>query len=142
MLAFLVGLHNLLRWVVLLGGVAAVALALRGLLTRAPWTAGVQRAGLVFTSALGLQLLVGLVLYLPWLRSGSGITPLIDGRVRIVEHVFTMFLAVVVAQLGYSLSKRADSDRARYLRASVGYVVAALLIVWAIPWGESLIPWG
>ena len=52
-----------------------------------------------------------------------------------------MILAVVAAQLGYSLSKRAEGDRAKFMRSSLGYGVATLLVLYAIPWWRPLLPW-
>lgn len=148
MYLFLLGLHNLLRWVVVLGGVYAVATALRGLLTRAAWSDADRRAGLIFTSALNLQLVVGVVLYLvsPLVRSALGNMGAAMGNDQLryfsVEHAAIMLLAVVAAQLGYSLARRATTDRARFSRATIGYGLAAALIAYGVPWGRSLIPWG
>lgn len=143
MYPFLLGLHNLLRWLVVLAAVWAIAVALRGLLSRSTYGEGARRAGLAFTSVLNLQFLVGIALYLvsPLLRDGGPMADM-DGRLGVMEHVGSMFLAVVAAQLGYSLARRAETDRAKYVRATVGYVLAGLLILWATPWGRSLVPWG
>src|SRR6056297_2675300 len=138
---FLKGLHNLLRWVVVLGGVYALVVMIRGLATSARWTATEGGAARIFTYGMHLQLLIGLVLY--------GVTPLIRGgisvplneRLLLIEHAATMILAVVAAQLGTSFARRAERDRAKFLRATIGYAVAALFILWATPWGRSWIPW-
>ena len=146
------GVHNILRWVVVFGAVWALLTSFRGLFTRAAWTNNDRRAGLVFSSALGLQLIVGLLLY--------GISPLITGAMQnmsaamqntqlrffVAEHSVIMILAVVAAQLGYSLSKRAHTDRAKFVRSSLGYGLATLLVLYAIPWpglsyGRPLLPW-
>jgi hypothetical protein len=62
-----------------------------------------------------------------------------------VEHPFMMLLAVIVAQAGFSLSKRAGSDRAKFVRAAICYTISAVLILAAIPWpflkaGRPLLP--
>lgn len=139
-------LHNILRWVVVLGGLYALVTSFRGLFSRTAWTAADRRAGLIFTSSLNLQLVVGLLLYF--------VSPLVQGalgnmgaamandelRFFAVEHLTIMILAVVAAQLGYSLAKRAESDRAKFVRSSVGYLVAAVLVAYAIPWWRPLLP--
>lgn len=141
MYEFLKGLHNLIRWVVVLGGLFALVTVVRGLATQASWTAREGRAGLVFISSLHLQLLLGLLLYaITPLLAGGMSAEMVDGTL-LIEHVGTMVLAVVAAQLGYSLAKRAEAHRAKYLRATIGYAVAALLILWATPWGATLLPW-
>ena len=56
-----------------------------------------------------------------------------------------MLLAISIAQVGYSISKRATTDRARFLRAAIAYSLAGLLILASIPWpfmkyGRPLFP--
>ena len=62
-----------------------------------------------------------------------------------VEHVAGMLLAVIIAQLGYSLAKRAATDRAKFFRSAIAYSIAAVLILGSIPWpfmkyGRPLFP--
>jgi hypothetical protein len=51
-----------------------------------------------------------------------------------------MILALLAAQLGYSLAKRAKDDRGKFVRSSLGYLVAALLMAYGIPWWRPLFP--
>lgn len=139
-------LHNIIRWLVVLGGIYAIVTALRGLITQATWTAQDKRAGIIFTGALGLQFVVGFLLYF--------ISPLVKGALQnmteamqvtelrffAVEHMTYMILAVVAAQLGYSLGSRARTDKAKFLRTSIGYVLAGILLVVGIPWWRPLFP--
>ena len=136
----LLSLHNLTRWLVL--GVMLWALFVigRDLIRRALWTEADKRAGLVFTSVLGLQLLLGLAVYFvgPYSAlAAEGMEAITASRVArffALEHPVQMILAVVVAQVGYSVSKRASTDRKKFLWAAVGYGLAALLILGSIPW--------
>jgi hypothetical protein len=144
------GLHNIIRWVVVLGGLYALVLTLQGVFTRTAWTATVQRAGLIFTSALNIQLVLGILLYfvspyiqglMTGMRADMGaIMGDRQSRFFAIEHWFTMILALIIAQVGYSLSKRAKDDRTKYVRSSVAYVLAALLIAYGIPWWRPLFP--
>lgn len=142
MYEFLQGLHNLLRWIIVIGGVYALLVMLRGLVGSARWTSTEDTAARIFTYSLHLQLLVGLVLsaVTPLVRSGM-MAP-IDARISLIEHLVTMILAVVAAQVGTSTARRASTDRAKFTRAFVAYLVAAIFIFWATPWGRSLVPWG
>ena len=148
MYEFLRGLHNLLRWVVLLGGFAAVIVMLRGLAAQARWTGRERGIGAAFAGSLHLQVLVGILLYLvsPIVRGGladfGAAMGDADTRFFLVEHGLLMLLAAVSAQVGLSLARRAQTDRASYLRATIGVALALLLVLYAIPWGRSLIPWG
>lgn len=141
MYEFLKGFHNLLRWVIVFGGAWALIVMLRGLLTQASWGRGERVTSSVFTISMHVQLLVGLVLYVitPLLMAGMS-APLTE-RLLLIEHAATMVLAVVAAQLGTSLARRAEVDRTKFLRATIGYGVALLFIAWATPWGRNLIPW-
>ncbi|MEX2534886.1 MAG: hypothetical protein WD273_04720 [Trueperaceae bacterium] len=148
MFEFLRGLHNLLRWVVLLGGVAALVLALRGLLTSARWTGRERGISAAFAGSLHLQVLVGIVLYLvsPLVRGGMSDFGVAMGndtvRFFLVEHGLIMILAAVAAQVGSSMARHANNDRASYLRATVGFAIAMALILYGIPWDRSVLPWG
>jgi hypothetical protein len=144
------GLHNIVRWVVVLGGLYALILTLQGFFSRSAWTATVQRAGLIFTSALNVQLVLGILLYFvsPYIQglmtgmrtNMGGVMADRQSRFFAIEHWLTMILALIIAQVGYSLSKRAKEDRTKYLRSSIGYVLAALLIAYGIPWWRPLFP--
>lgn len=141
------GLHNLTRWAVVFGGVYALITSLRGVIAGGVWGANDKRAGVIFTSALALQLILGLVLYFisPYIKGliGAGMDTVMtnsEARFFVVEHFTIMLIATVVAQLGYSLGKRAPTDRAKFVRSSVGYVIAALLLAYGIPWWRPLLP--
>jgi len=147
---FLIGLHNLLRWFVLLGGVLAVITMLSGLSGR-KFGPGDRRAGLIYTISLDLQLLVGLILL--WLSPLTG--PLLrdmsqmgaamsnpDLRFFIAEHPVLMIIAVIVAHIGSSQTRKAGlTDRARFTRGGIFYGLSLVLVLAAIPWGRTLIPW-
>lgn len=141
MYEFLKGLHNLLRWVVVLGGVYALYRMVRGLATQARWSAADRTAASVFTYGMHTQLLIGLILYAVTPLIQAGMSARLSDRLLLIEHATLMILAVVAAQLGTSTARRADSDRAKFLRSTIGYAVAALFIVWSTPWGRSLVPW-
>jgi membrane protein DedA with SNARE-associated domain len=148
---FLKDAHSLLRWIVLLACLWALLRVWSGFFGRSEWTKKDQTAGLIFTSLLNLQLILGLLLY--------GISPLTRSalsnfagamkdsvlRFYTVEHLAGMLLAVVVAQVGYSISKRATTDRGKFLRAAIFYSIAAVVILASIPWpfmkyGRPLFP--
>ena len=141
MLEFLRGLHNLLRWVIVLGGVAAVVLMARGTFARAAWTAREGGVARLFTYGLHLQLLIGLILYAITPLVAAGISAPLSERLLLIEHAVLMLFAVIAAQLGTSLARRAKEDGVKFRRSLIGYSVAMLFIFWATPWGKSLIPW-
>ena len=148
---FLRDTHNIFRWLIILALVWTLVRVWSGLWTKAVWSKKDKIAGLVFTTLLNVQFLIGLILYFtsPIMQSyrSNFAAAMKDPTMRffVVEHPFCMFLAVVIAQVGFSLSKRADGDRAKFLRASICYSIAGLLILLSIPWsfvkyGRPLFP--
>ena len=145
MYPFLLSLHSLMRWVVLLAAVAAVGAALWGWLGKRSWTALDDRLGLVMTIGFDVQFLVGLILY--------GVSPLIRTafadfgaamgtsalRFFTVEHTFLMIVALIVAHVGRVLIKRVDVAGHKHRRAVIFYGLALVLLLAAIPWYDR--PW-
>lgn len=146
MYEFILGLHNIVRWIVLLAGIAAVVVALRGLFTRANWGDTERRIGSIFAGSIHLQVVIGFILYFvsPLIRSGMSDfgAAMSDPNLRffLTEHLVIMILAAIVAQVGASLARRAKTDRAAFTRASVGFVLALALIFYGIPWDRPALP--
>jgi hypothetical protein len=142
----LLHLHNVTRWLVLLAAIYAIVIAVRGLVSNKTWTKADNRAGLIYSSLLGVQLILGLILYVisPVVQNGlrNMSAAMQDSQIRffVVEHITLMILAVIVAQLGYSLSKRAATDKAKFTRSSVGYILATALVIFGIPWWRPFFP--
>lgn len=146
--SFLLGLHNLTRWLIILTGVLALVTMFSGLGGRR-FGPGDRRAGLIYTIVLDVQLLIGLVLY--------GVSPFMQGLMRdmggamadsrarffLVEHAVLMVLAIVAAHIGTALAKKESlPDRTRFMRGAIFYVISLVLVFAAIPWERSFLPWG
>ncbi len=144
-------LHNLTWWIILFTGLWAVFRVCRGQLAQLPWTRHERLAGLVFSSALATQLLIGLALYF----QSPVVRPLFTGEAAGSErvaatffgliHPLTMFTAVVLGQAGFSVSKRLSDDRRKYRMAVICYTAALVALLLAVPWpwlsyGRSLVP--
>lgn len=117
-------IHSIVRWVIVLGGLYAIIISLQGFFGNGKWTETHKRAGLIFTSALNLQFVIGLLLFFisPYIKTllASGMSNVMSdsqSRFFVVEHWFTMVLALIAAQLGYSLAKRATTDKAKFMRS-------------------------
>ena len=145
--------HSLLRWVVLLAGLLAVGRACAGWTGKRPWSAADNRAGIWFTAALDLQLLVGLLLHL-------ALSPLTQAamenvaatmqnpslRFWFVEHPFGMVIALVLAHVGRVRIRRASTDASRHRIAAILFGIAMVAILLSLPWpgtlnARPLFPW-
>lgn len=134
-------LHSVLRWVVLLAGLLAVARACVGWTGRRPWTAADSRAGLWFTIALDLQLLAGLWLYLALspltsmaLESMADTMRNSSLRFWSVEHPFGMMVALILAHVGRVYVRKATTGASRHRVAAVLFSVALVVILLSSPW--------
>lgn len=137
--------HSLLRWVVLLAGLLAVARACAGWTGKRPWTTADNRAGIWFTAALDLQLLAGLLLYL-------ALSPLTQAamenvaatmqnsslRFWSVEHPLGMVIALVLAHVGRVRIRKAITDTSRHRIAAILFGIAMVAILLSLPWPGTL----
>jgi uncharacterized membrane protein YozB (DUF420 family) len=149
MYEFILGVHNILRWVTLILGFLAVLRAFIGWFGKHAWIPADPKIGRFFTSAIDIQLLVGLLLYiffspftLQAIRNfGFGtIMEQVDYRFFAIEHLFYMLLAVVFAHLGSALPKKVDRPVDKHRRAAIWFGLALLLILIGIPWFRPLLP--
>jgi hypothetical protein len=141
------GLHNLVRWVVLITLILALVRAYYGMARKRKWTEGDRRAGMFFSIAMDTQLLLGVILYIflsPITRQlftnfgGALSNP--DVRFFGVEHLLFMLFAVIFTHIGRSLSQRAVDPEKKHRNAAIFYTLAAILLVLGIPWSRPLIP--
>ena len=122
-------LHDLTWWIILFTGLWAVFRVWRGRLARLPWTRRERLAGLVFSSSLAIQFLIGLALYFqsPLVHAlFAGGAAGLDPQSAIffgLLHPLIMFTAVVLGQVGFSVSKRLGDDRRKYVIATGCYTV-------------------
>ena len=145
--------HSLLRWVVLLAGLLAVARACAGWTGTRPWSAADNRAGIWFTAALDLQLLAGLLLYLalsPLTQTAMEniVATMQNPSLRFwsVEHPFGMVIALVLAHVGRVRIRRASTDVSRHRIAAILFGIAMVAILLSLPWpgtlnARPLFPW-
>ena len=139
-------LHNLNRWVILVFGLIVIVRGFTGWFGKRRFNAADNRYGMIFTAALGIQFLLGLFLY--FTKGWSAViasdfsAAMQDPTLRFftVEHVVAMIVAIGVASMARSLSRKASSDKAKHQRAAIGYLLSILIILAAIPWPAT--PYG
>ncbi|BAJ62296.1 hypothetical protein [Anaerolinea thermophila] len=147
MYAFLLPLHNILRWLLLIAALFAVGRALWGWLARKPWQALDDRAGLIFTTVMDLQVLVGLLLYVAFspltqtaFQNFGGAMGNATMRFFAIEHILIMVIALVLAHIGRAQARKASEALSKHRRAAIWFGIALLLVLLAIPWPFSGVP--
>ncbi len=133
-------LHNLNRWVILVVGLIVIVRGFTGWFGKRRFNAADNRYGTIFTAVLGIQFLLGAILYFTkgWstvIASGFA-TAMKNETLRFftVEHVVMMIVAIGVANMARSLSRKASTDKAKHQRAAIGYLLSIIIILAAIPW--------
>jgi hypothetical protein len=141
----LLHLHNVLRWGVLIFGLYAITKSVLGIMHKREFTNKENLSHVLFIVFCHTQLLIGLILYFvspvvdAALKSGAVMSDKAN-RFVAVEHISTMIIAIVLIQVGRSLSKKAPDAMTKHRKALVFFVIGYLLILSRIPWEKALFP--
>ena len=147
MYTFVLAVHNIMRWIVVVLAIIALVRAYWGWLGKREWSQADRKVGMYFSISMDVQLLLGLILYF-------GLSPITRSAIQDIgaamanaglrffalEHFFYMFLAVIVVHAGTTLSRKAVDPVAKHRRAALWFTLAVLLILIGMPWSRSLIP--
>ncbi len=133
--------HSILRWLVILTALFALIRASTGLSFRRGWMGMDNRAGVLFTSVMDVQVLVGIILYLflspittKALQNFGSVAGNPTALFFTVEHVTLMIVAAVVAHVGRSLVRKAPRPVQKHRRAAIWTGLSLLIVLIAIPW--------
>lgn len=134
-------LHSWLRWVVILLGILALVKALVARASGRPWSPSDASAGRLYSMALDVQMLLGLLLYfvfsnlLALARDDMG-RAMANPAMRfwLVEHLTGMLIAIALAHVGSARVRKATTDAARFGRAALFYGLSLLAVLLASPW--------
>ncbi len=133
-------LHNITRWVLIILALIVIVRGLTGWLRGRRFNKDDNRYGMLYTVFFDVQLLLGMVLYFTkgWagvLAADFGAAMRSSGtRFFAIEHLLLMLIALVVAHVARSLSRKASSDLLKHRRAAIGFLVSFVLMLIAIPW--------
>jgi hypothetical protein len=147
MYPILLAAHNIIRWFALIIGIVIVVLSFLGWFGKKEWSARDRKWGMYYTSAMDIQLLLGLLLYFifsPLTRLALQNFSAAMGNSGLsffaIEHPLAMILAVVFAHLGSALSKKAPDSAGKYRQAAIWYTLSVLLLIIGMPWFRPLLP--
>lgn len=147
MYPIVLGLHNLVRWAVILVGLWATIKFWKGWFGRSSWGASERAAARAFVTVLDVQLLIGVLLYAffsPLTRTAfhdmgaaMGDPPV---RYFVVDHVAVMLVSIVAAHVASARLKRATTDALKFQTAAVWFGVALAAVLGFVPWGRPMLP--
>lgn len=136
----LLTIHSWLRWVLLAVLLFALVRSLMGWLSKTPYTKIDNLAGVLSIAFAHTQLVLGLVLYFvsdsgyPAIaKFGMGVMKDSNLRKWSVEHITMMIVAIVLVQVGRSLSKKQATDEGKHKRMATFLIIALALIALGIP---------
>ena len=132
----LIHAHSGLRWVVLLLLIAATFKALMKWRSNAPFTEGDRKLNLFTMIFAHIQLLLGLILYFtsPKVNFVAEAMKETVSRFYLVEHSFTMILAIILITVGYSKSKKTTEENKKFKTVFTFFAIALFLLLIGIPW--------
>lgn len=139
---FLVLLHSILRWIILILLVAAIVKSYSGMRSGRTFSEGDRKLSLFLMITAHTTLLVGLVL---WFFGQFGLSLALDNgmgvvmknpvfRYWVVEHFVGMLIAIVLITIGRGVAKKSIQDSAKFKRAFWLFLVALIIILATVPW--------
>lgn len=137
-------LHSVVRWVVIVLAVLALVRAYRGWLRNLEYTHVDRRVGVFFSSAMDIQLLLGLILWIfgDWGIKAFDLAEGLEGAQKIaalffaVEHSSAMVIAVVLVHIGTIVARRTENAKLKHQLTALFFSIAVLLVLVAIPWTQ------
>ena len=144
MYEYVLAVHDILRWAILVTGLATVVAFLHAGYTHRTYDHNYVRLGRFYLSLLHTELLLGLLLYF-WLSpitserlsllTESGWLKDAHVRFKMLEHPLTMVMAVIISQVGSSRGKCMVQAGKRFKAEAIYYAIGLMFILSAIPWG-------
>ena len=126
---FLVTIHDIWRYAVLVAAVGALALAVLAYTGSREWDGLTNRFSLFFTIAMDIQVLIGILVWLTDEKARS------DTFLAWI-HPGAMLVAAGLAHAGRVLSERETGSRAKGGRAAALFAASLLVVLVAIPLGS------
>jgi hypothetical protein len=130
-MAFVLQLHAIWRWVLLIASIVVVIKALVGWLGKRPFTKLDDQLGMAFTIVVDVQVTLGLII---WLFGPLGLQNLSQAmgnaalRFIVLEHPILMLIALAFAHLGRARSKKVADDTAKHRVSFVFYLLSFVFI--------------
>jgi hypothetical protein len=143
MYPFLLGIHSLIRWFVLVSLLIAIYKGFAGWFGNKPFLKIDNTIRNTTTTIAHIQLLVGLGLYFVspiiqfFLHNFSEAVHRSELRFFGMEHNLMMIIAIALITIGSALSKRKATDRQKFKTMAIWFTIALMVIIVSIPWPFS-----
>lgn len=130
---FLLLIHSILRYALLILLLLSIFFSLRGIITKAPILIGHRSIAIWTVITAHVQLVLGLILYIMrgWYAADHSTS---IGRFWKMEHIGMMVIAIILITMGRVLSKKATNEYKKQLHILIFFVIALILILASIPW--------
>ena len=146
-------LHNLFFWVIAIAVVFTLYRSIGGMRGALAWEKTDETWGKIVFHSINLQFILGLILYIflsPSTQAAfdnfGAAMELTSLRFWAVEHITLMLVAIALFHIGTSKVKKAYSDREKFKKRLIFYLLGTVVILLAIPWpfreeiGRNLFP--
>lgn len=137
-------IHSWFRWFAFTGVLVVFFRELRAYSAGRAWNPSDMTWMKGAAHLLSAQVALGILLYAtsPYIHSllADMSTTMHDrtSRFFVVEHGFTMLLAIGATHMGAAIARKGATDQAKHRRAAIFFGIAGLLMVYAIPWWRPL----
>ncbi|WP_439882309.1 hypothetical protein ACSX1A_03910 [Pontibacter sp. MBLB2868] len=130
--------HSYMAYLVLLGVLISLVIALAGLFGNKLFTDKDRKLSLLGLIPTHLQWVIGVILYFTSplgadSLSGAAMKDPVT-RLYVLEHPLTMIIAVILITIGYARAKRMIGENKGFKNIAIFYGLALLLILIRIPW--------
>ena len=148
MYPIVLAIHNIVRWAALILAIVAAVRGFLGWFRKTEWGAADRKWGMYTATAMDIQLLLGLLLYVFFspitqaaFQDFGAAMAVQDLRFFAIEHALVMFLAVLFAHLGSMLPRKGSKDAvAKHRLAAIFFTLTVLFILAGMPWARPLFP--
>jgi len=136
---YIIYLHSVIRYFILLFALISTILGLAGVLSKKDYRKNLRTSSLLLMIFCDLQLLLGLSLYYlkvvaAGMFSGGDLMTDPGKRFWAVEHSFGMIVAILMVHLGYNFVKRTEKTDKMQKRVFWCIFIALAIFVAMIPW--------
>ncbi|QEM13906.1 hypothetical protein [Mucilaginibacter rubeus] len=143
MYAFILALHSLIRWFVLVSLLFALYRAYTGWLGNKTYSKLDNRARIIAATVAHIQLVVGLWLYFISPVVSYFLSHFKEGvqnrQIRFfgMEHITMMLIGITLITIASAKAKRKTTDQEKFKTLAIWLTIALLVILSSIPWSFS-----